>query len=143
MIDKDTARDAARENAHARRLGDNPACTMCGETDENVLIMESHHIAGRRNDPDLTVWLCRNDHARVTESLRSGGVPMTQPAHPLEWLVATLGGLAGLFLMLARRLKGWAQWLSLFMVTLDEEAPQWREHSLDLPNPFSLGPVVS
>jgi hypothetical protein len=68
-----------REELRRRRLGDNPACVICGETDRVALrraarkLVEFHHLAGRANDPELGIDLCLNHHAILTEQLRDHG----------------------------------------------------------------------
>ena len=139
MNERDTARDAARERQTRRTLGPDAACVVCGEDDPSLL--ESHHVAGWRNDGGLEGPLCFNDHRRVTEMLRAGGVSMAHPKSPLDRLAALLGGLAELLLLVAGRLKGWSEWLHRLMAALDEAFPEWRALMASIPAPVVFGTV--
>jgi hypothetical protein len=123
----------AQRRKHA--LGPDAACALCGERTPEALsrvgrtILEEHHGAGRANDPDLTVVLCRNCHARVTEDQRRLGVDLR---HDLQRTVPELieGALLSLAAFdraraeaaarLARRLREHESWL-------DRECPGWRD----------------
>lgn len=114
----DTANDHLRRERRRNKLGPDAACVVCGETDARVL--ESHHIAGRRNDHATMAVLCRNHHAAITDDLRTDGVPMTEPGSPFARLAAILGGLATLFRRLADTLAGWSEWLSRLDAAADD-----------------------
>jgi hypothetical protein len=64
------------------------ACLLCGERDVEVLrehkaasvpatVLETHHLGGRANDPDLVVVLCLNCHRRMSTRLPTHGVELT------------------------------------------------------------------
>jgi hypothetical protein len=107
---------------------------ICGEDDPALL--DSHHIAGWRNDGGAEGPLCFNCHRKVTERLRRAGVTMTEPNSPLDRLVAILGGVAELLFLIAGRFKGWAIWLSSLMTALDVECPTWRTVMATIPPPI-------
>ncbi len=125
-----------------------PACTLCGEWRLFALHARSgHHVAGRVNDPDLTVILCLNCHAEQTEAHRRVGVPLRDDpvAAPtlLDRLAATLAG-TGVFLReLGDRLVEWADYLRRIVPALDERVPGWRDVIASVPGPGGItGPTV-
>lgn len=111
---------ALRKGRRQRRLGENPACVFCGETSPEALrrvkrkILERHHVAGIANDPQLTVVLCRNCHAKLTEGQLDHGLALDhdQDRGTLERLEQVLRGLALFFSELSIRLVGWADELA-------------------------------
>lgn len=42
------------------------SCFICDESDEKILILEKHHIYGKKYSKE-TVWLCLNCHKRITD----------------------------------------------------------------------------
>jgi len=73
-VNRDPIRTAARAARRRDRLRGATTCLICGEpelvklTPASKGLLEFHHIAGRNNDPHLGVALCRNCHAKLTES---------------------------------------------------------------------------
>lgn len=123
MLNPDPVRTAARLRRRIDRLGDDPACTLCGENNPAVLdSVQGHHVANRVNDPRLTVVLCANCHRTQTESLSTEGVPTryTEPPSPLERLAAVLTGIAAFLLSVGATLREWARWLDTFEARLRE-----------------------
>lgn len=125
----------ARETRRAKRErlhGDNPACVICGlGTLDSLLavhrsVLEAHHIVGRANDDELTVSLCRNCHAELTEGYRDAGVPLNRPATVLHKLVAVFRALAAMFAALAQKCAAWAEALRRLIERLDSSLPEWR-----------------
>jgi len=117
-------RDLTRARAK-RRLAPDAACLLCGERDPEVLrehpgssvpasVLEVHHLAGRANDPDLTVVLCLNHHRMISARMPSYGVALSIDADRsiAEQLVSLLRGLAVFFEQLAAALMGWAHQLA-------------------------------
>ena len=78
-------RRARREQGARERLGPiNPKhlkCLYCDVTDP--LILEKHHIAGRRYDND-TVIVCRNHHRLLSNFQKDHAAPIYENPHPLE-----------------------------------------------------------
>jgi len=122
-----TVNTAVRNAKRTSKLGDQPVCLHCGESDPVAMLYERHHVAGRANEPDLTARLCRNCHARQTEALRAGGVSMDPPSTALHRLAALLGGLAEFLTHLAASLTGWSRFLHQVIDWLDEQFPTWRD----------------
>lgn len=87
-MDVDPARTAARHRRRLDRLGPDCACALCGYRNPSALIrvsrtlLEAHHVFGRKRDSELTVVLCRNCHAEITEDLRRSGIPMVRERDP-------------------------------------------------------------
>jgi len=53
---------------HARRLhasGPSDRCEICGETDADAIVVETHHVGGAGQD-GMALRACANDHAAVT-----------------------------------------------------------------------------
>jgi hypothetical protein len=116
--DDDPVQNDARRARRQRQLGEGAVCVLCGEEDPAALVagkatlIEQHHVVGRQHEPALTAPLCRNCHAKQTETLRRAGVPMKRPRDFLERLVAILRAL-GLFLQEAgKALLRWADELA-------------------------------
>jgi hypothetical protein len=45
-------------------------------------VLEAHHDFGRKRNWGLTVVLCRNCHAELTEDLMRAGIPMVRERDP-------------------------------------------------------------
>jgi hypothetical protein len=111
--------DDVRKLRRARRLGPDAACVVCGETNSEQLrrisrsLLEQHHLAGRANVSELTVVVCRNHHAQLSEAQRSSGVNLRggAPRGPGARAAALLRGLADL---------------------AELAAPRWRAHADEL-----------
>ncbi len=124
----------ARKEHRQRRLGEHAACASCGISDPPALtrqrrtMIERHHAAGRANDDDLTVILCRNCHAVATEGQRDTGADLShgEDRHPFERFEAALRSLAAFLAQLARAMLTWADTLAAHMTAFDAELPQWR-----------------
>lgn len=124
-----------RKGVRERRLGPDAACALCGEkTPEELLrarrsLLERHHVGGEANDPRLTVLLCRNCHALLTEGMRDEAIALDRDTSRtvLERLEAVLRGLALFFALLASSLEEWADKLAALVKALDREHPAWRE----------------
>lgn len=102
-MDRDPNRTALRaarrlDRLH-KRLGYCPAgCIFCPYANPMFLIvvtlewlkkhkvpksvLEEHHLWGRKHDPKLTVPVCPNCHAEITESYRQEGVRMRPEPDP-------------------------------------------------------------
>lgn len=123
---------AARRANRARRLPPDAACARCGVTTTAALmgaprsLLETHHVCGRANDAALTVPLCRNCHAVLTESQRTAGVDLTPPPTRLHQLAAFLTALAAVLCDLAKRLMAAATRLTSLTGELDAAYPAWR-----------------
>ena len=85
-----------------------------------------HHVLNRQNDADLTVPLCRNCHALVTEGIRQCNASTAAPRTILDRIVAVLRALAAFFRQLADALLALADRLLRFMGLLDRTDPTWR-----------------
>jgi hypothetical protein len=109
----DSIGNDVRKLRRARRLGRGAACVVCGETNPEQLqraagsLLERHHLAGRANDPQLTVVLCRNHHAQLSELQRDSGLDLHEnPTRPAgERTAALLRGLADLAELSAPHLR--------------------------------------
>ena len=74
-------------------------------------LFEEHHIVGVKHDPELTILICRNCHAKVTEGLLRAGVSMRPEPDPVKRLVHMLDAQAVLFEKLTDAQKRWAEQL--------------------------------
>lgn len=103
-----------RKQRRTEKLGENAACARCGITTPEALIMvghsllEAHHVVGKAHDCDLTVPLCRNCHAEVTEGARDAGASMRPAGSIWERVVMMLRALGSFFLCLGQHLIQWA-----------------------------------
>ena len=123
-----TARHISRE----RRFGPDAACVRCGITTLETLvpvrrnILEDHHICGRENDPSLTVPVCRNCHAIMTEGQQAAGVTFAEPPTLLHQIAAALASLFTMLHDLCHRGMDWAHNLTILAADLDTAYPAWR-----------------
>jgi hypothetical protein len=118
--------DAARAARRRHRVPEGSACVYCGEQDPALL--EKHHIAGVGNLPDLTVWHCKNCHAKQHVDLADAGVDLAHPPRRfvLEVVAVVLVACAVLFRGLADTFVWLAHLLRECIASLDREAPNWR-----------------
>jgi hypothetical protein len=89
--------------------------------------LEAHHVVGKANDASLTIPLCRNCHAKLTEELQRLGASMDHPPTLLDRVVAILRSLAAFFRTLAEKLSEWAEAVVRFIAALDDKDPTWRD----------------
>jgi hypothetical protein len=104
MPDRET-----RERQAKRRLrAESPACCHCGHSDWRAL--QLHHVLGRAYD-DMTVILCANCHATLTDSQNDH--PPCTAAEPLmfERIGRLLVNLADFFAQLALKLMEFGKFL--------------------------------
>lgn len=116
-----------RRGRKARRLPQDAACAICGET--NPLLLEVHHVAGFANDPEMVVVLCLNHHRAQSADQRAAGIDLDsgQDRTLLEQVVAWLRGLALFFAALAIACRDMADRLAALTAQLDANYPRWRE----------------
>ena len=132
---------AARRARRERRFDHDAACIRCGITTPEMLVpvkrrfLEDHHVCGRANDEALTVPVCRNCHAILTEGQRSAGVIFDAPPTLLHQLAAALASLFAMLHDLSERGMEWAHALSDLITDLDTSFPAWR----NLPNANAIG----
>lgn len=92
---------ARRKAERLQRLGDQQAtCLYCGCSEALLLrpvtraFLEEHHIVGRANDPDATVFLCLNCHALAGEKLLAAGVTMKREPDAMKFAANLFKALA-------------------------------------------------
>lgn len=123
---------AGRRRQRELRFGANPACARCGMTEINALVpvrrglLEAHHVCGRANDASLTVPVCRNCHAVLTEGQRSAGVSFDPPPTLLHQVAAALLSFFAMLHDLSERGMAWAHGLVELVADLDASFPEWR-----------------
>ena len=132
-MEQDPIQNDARRARRVAQLGERPACTLCGCPEFDALLpvkrrlLERHHLAGRNHDPHLTVALCRNCHARLTEQLRRSGADMEKQSTLLERIVAVLRAVGTALKAVGEALIQWAEKLARLAVGLDARWPEWRD----------------
>ncbi len=132
MLEHDPIQTDIRKLRWKRRFGPKPVCVLCRIRSAEVLmkvhwsLVHSHHVLGKNNDPNVTVPVCLNCHAILTEMNRRYGVSMETPANLLEHLIAVLRALGVFLPVLGESLFKLADQLSRFMKALDEKYPEWR-----------------
>lgn len=140
MPSPDPIRTDARRTRRACRFGPDAACARCGLTTPETLtavdrsILEAHHVCGRAND-GLTVPVCRNCHAVLTEGQRAAGATFAAPPTVLHQIAAALASFFAFLADLAERGMAWAGALSALSAELDDAYPAWRS----LPSARALG----
>jgi hypothetical protein len=131
-MERNPIHNDARRTRRARDIGHDAACVRCGTADPETLIaarrtlLEAHHVVGRAHDDRLTVPLCRNCHAILTEAQRTAGIDLTPPPTLLHQLAAVLAGLGGFFADVARLCVALAAGVTGFARGLDADYPGWR-----------------
>jgi hypothetical protein len=141
MVERDPIGNDARDRRLAGKLGGESCCLLCGERELPALhlrevtlrrlpprLLSDHHLAGEANDPDATVRLCRNCHAKVTWMQMRSGIDLFHDdgrAMP-EKLVQFLYGLAMMFSLLADVCERSADRLQTLVHQLDQNQPGWR-----------------
>lgn len=140
-MDRSPMATAARQAQRERRFGTDAACVRCGIATPETLVplkrrfLEDHHACGRANDGTLTVPVCRNCHAILTERQQAAGVTFEMPATILHQVAAALASLFAFLFDLCERGIAWAHALSNLASDLDTAYPAWRE----LPSAKALG----
>ncbi len=130
-----------RRARREQRFGPNAACVRCGITTLETLVplkrrfLEDHHVCGHANDESLTVPVCRNCHAILTEGQQAAGVTFTAPTTLLHQIAAALESFFAFLYELCERGMDWVAALSGLIEDLDSDYPEWRQ----LPNARALG----
>lgn len=123
---------AARHARRHRRFGPDAACVRCGITTPETLVpvkrrfLEDHHVCGHANDESLTVPVCRNCHAILTEAQHAAGVVFQAPPTILHQLASALASLFAMLHDLSERGMSWADRLFDLIAALDARYPDWR-----------------
>jgi hypothetical protein len=122
MIDNDPIGTAGRRRRRQKRFSvENSVCRLCPEShlecltavtldwlEAHQFLIEEHHVAGKRNDPDFVVPLCLNCHRLVTEGLAQAGIGMHREPNPQKRVAVMLEALAVFLDMLAAAVRRWA-----------------------------------
>lgn len=137
----DPIRTGMRSSNRARRFALNASCVRCGISEPETLVpvrrafLEAHHVCGRANDDALTVPVCRNCHAVLTERQRAAGVTFEPPPTLLHQIAAALLSLFAMLHELCEIGMDWVAALSGLVDDLDIAYPSWRQ----LPHAGALG----
>jgi len=124
---------ATRHARRTQRYGEHAACVRCGISALETLVplprrfLERHHVCGKANDPDLTVPVCRNCHAILTEGQNAAGVTFTTPPTVLHQIAAALCSLFSMLHDLSEVGMTWAHALTNLADELDIAFPEWRK----------------
>ena len=99
-------KESRKQKAFSRLGTRKPVCTGCGETDWRCF--EAHHIAGQSHHDD-TALMCRNCHAKVTDSQKDHPLDTDSQDAKLTTIGHYLFGLSDLFRLIADTLLEFAQ----------------------------------
>jgi hypothetical protein len=111
VTDRKPIRSARRKVRRLARLGSGPhVCPFCGCSDPVTLIpvtqewliakgvpttlFQYHHPLGEQHDPEFTILICRNCHAKATEGLLRADVSMLSEPDTVSRVVIMLRGSA-------------------------------------------------
>jgi hypothetical protein len=122
--------DDTRDDIRYRQLGEGASCSNCGETNQDALVLEWHHTAGRNNDERVQVRLCRNCHAKLQADTARDGVELRTSADKpnlMEQLPDMLAGNGRWLINLGNLLIDLARHVVFFTSGLDAVYPPWRE----------------
>ena len=122
--DKNPKRTARREEKQRRRVPPDAVCVECGESDPCLL--EQHHVMGQAHEPGLTVSLCKNHHAKATQSQLREEVPLNAADNLFDCVAAILDALAAFLRRLADTFNQLARQVRDSIGKLDAELPEWR-----------------
>ncbi len=131
-MEQDPIGNDARNARRERRLGADARCFLCGFAKPAAIftahrkVLEKHHVVGRANDPELTVILCLNCHAVMTEEYRAHGVSM-RPGDILERVIAILRACSAFLPAVGDTCFRLATELQRFLAALDAKYPGWRD----------------
>lgn len=137
MIERDPIGNDSRRRRQAAKLRPDPACLFCLERDPDCLrsvkktLLDGHHVAGKANDAETVVTLCRNCHAKVTAGMLRAGMQLWRDdgRSTPEKAAQFLFGLGLLFGMLMAACESWGTRLQAHVAQLDEKLPEWRQLS--------------
>lgn len=123
MFENQPIQNDSRRRARQKRLGPDAVCVLCLQPQLETLIpaerslLEAHHVLGREHNGKVTVPLCRNCHAIVTEQLQQVGASMEKADTLLDRLVAMLRALGAFCRLLGDALIALAQELAQYIKT--------------------------
>lgn len=132
---------AVRHARRERRFDPDAACVRCGITTPETLIpakrpfLEAHHVCGQAHDAALTVPVCRNCHAILTERQHAAGLDFHAPPTLLHQIAAALTSFFTFLHAMCERGMQWTAALSDLIADLDTAYPAWR----NLPNAKAVG----
>jgi hypothetical protein len=86
---------------------------------------------GRAHEPNLTMTLCMNDHAKATEGQLREEVPLSATDNILDRVAAIFDALAAFFRFLADSFNRLAGQVRDFVGSLDGKYPEWRSELSD------------
>ena len=116
MPTEERLQTALRETQRLKKLGNSPSCVLCGVANPEALtrckksLLESHHIAGRSNDSELTVVLCLNCHRIATERQRRCGVELChREKSAVERFINLLIGIGSALILIGETLIEYAK----------------------------------
>ncbi len=122
--DMNPKKTAVREAKRQRRLPPDAACVTCGEN--AYVALEMHHPMGAAHEPNLTVPLCKNCHAKATEDQLREDVSLSATDSFPDRLAAILGALAAFFRFLADAFNRLQSQVKEFAGNLEVTHPEWR-----------------
>ena len=121
-----------RRHRIQQRLGPDARCVMCGETaglmQVRRSILEQHHVAGEAHEPELTIVVCRNCHARFSAAQQDDGVPLTPQPSVLEQVIAATKGIGSALRVIGDGLLRLGDRADGEITRLDAAFPDWRKH---------------
>ncbi len=120
-MEHDPIQNDARRARRERTLGPDAACILCGTTTPEALLrvnrslLEAHHVVTQAHDDALTLPVCRNCHALLTEGQHLHGVIFQQRSTIPERIAVILTALSAFFHTLGDTLATWAASLTTFI----------------------------
>ncbi len=131
MSTPDPAANDRRRSARQRKLGPDAACSICGLTNLEALLLHRHHVGLEANDPATVSVVCLNHHALAQDRLRQVGLCEWEEVAgpPIERQVAAHKGRADFLRLLAETEDGEAERLEAFLSWLDGQRVPWRDWS--------------
>ena len=99
-------RENRLQGARERLKVPNPKCAFCPEN--NPLVLEKHHVAGKGFHDD-TVIVCRNHHRLLSDLQKDHPEKIYEQPADLEQIAHYLAGLADFFELLVKTLRKFAK----------------------------------
>lgn len=121
MSEDQPIQNDARRTARRKKLGPDAVCILCGQPQLETLVpvarslLEAHHVLGKEHNGKVTVPLCRNCHAIVTEKLQQVGASMERADALPDRIVAMLRALGAFLLLLGEAVLNLALELSQYI----------------------------
>ena len=100
---------ALRHTRRRERLGSQPCCAVCGESNPARLVRcKGHHPTGQQRDPEFATLVCGSCHQEAHARLADAGIGMVREGSTKACTATRLRAMAVFRRMEADHLERWA-----------------------------------